>query len=97
MPGASRHAATARRSSALLAGPDRLDADGLLELEHQPGADRLDDGRGAALLAVGRVVEVAVLERVDVGDRAAAGHDGHPVASAARGVRRGRRASPGRR
>ena len=64
----------------VLAGPDRLDADRVLELEDQPGADRLDDRRGAALLAVCRVVEVEVLERVDVGDRAAAGHDRHPVA-----------------
>ena len=63
----------------LLVGLDRLDADGLLELEDQPGADRLDDGGRAALLAVGRVVEVAVLGRVDVHHRAAAGHDRHPV------------------
>ena len=64
----------------LLVRADRVDADGLLELEHQPGADRLDDRRRAALLAVRRVVEVAVLVGVDVGDRAAAGHVGHPVA-----------------
>jgi hypothetical protein len=34
--------------------PDHVDADGLLEPEHQPGPDRLDDAGGAALLAVRR-------------------------------------------
>ena len=65
---------------ALLVRADHVDADRLLELEHQAGPDRLDDRRRAALLAVHRVVEVAVLGRVDVGDRAAARHVGHPVA-----------------
>ena len=63
----------------LLVGLDGLRADGGLELEDQPGTDRLDDAGGAALLAVLRVVVVAVLDRVDVHDRAAAGHDRHPV------------------
>ena len=36
----------------VLALADRVGADGLLELEHEPGADRLDDRRRAALLAV---------------------------------------------
>src|SRR5450759_240559 len=52
----------------------------LLQLEHQPCTDRLDDGRGAALFALGRVVEVAVLTGVDVGNGAAAGDVGNPVA-----------------
>ena len=63
----------------VLAGADRRGADGLLELEDETGADRLDDGRGAALLAVGGVGEVGVVVGVDVGDGAAAGHVGHPV------------------
>ena len=45
----------------LLVRADRLDAHRLLELEHQAGADRLDDRGRAALLALRRVVEVAVL------------------------------------
>jgi hypothetical protein len=36
-------------------------ADGLLELEHQPGADRLDDRRRPALLAVLDLGVVVVL------------------------------------
>ena len=64
----------------LLVGPDHVDADGLLELEDQAGPDRFDDRRCAALLAMRGVVDVAVLGRVDVGDGAAAGHVGHPVA-----------------
>jgi hypothetical protein len=56
-----------------LAIADRLGADRLLELEHQPGADRLDDRRRAALLAVHRIGEVAVLGLVDVRHRTAAG------------------------
>ena len=63
----------------LLAGADGLGADLLLELEDEAGADRLDDGRRAALLAVLGVVEVDVLERVDVGDGAAARDGGHGV------------------
>ncbi len=37
---------------ALLAVADHVGADGLLELEDQAGADRLDDRRRAALFAV---------------------------------------------
>ena len=54
-------------------------ADRLLELEDEPRADRLEDRRRAALLAMLGVGEVAVLLGVDVGDRAAAGHRGHAV------------------
>ena len=79
MAGSACQASMARSQQRLLVRPDGVGADGLLELEHQARADRLDDGRGAALLAVGRVVEVAVLDGVDVRDRAAAGHDRHPV------------------
>ena len=45
-----------------------------------PGPDRFDDGRRAALLAMDRVVDVAVLGGVDVGDRASTHHVGHAVA-----------------
>ena len=51
---------------------DEVGAHGVLQGEDQPGADRLDDGRGAAFLAGDRVVEVAVPERVDERDGAAA-------------------------
>ena len=43
-----------------------------LEGEDEARPDRLDDRRRAALLAMLDVVEVDVLGRVDVGDRAAA-------------------------
>ena len=59
---------------------DHLHADRLFELEHQTGADRFDDGRGATLLPLHRVIEITVLGRVDVGNSAAAGHVRHPVA-----------------
>ena len=79
----------------LLALADRLDADGLLELEDEPGADRLDDRRRAALLAVLDVVEVDVLGRVDVGDGAAAGDRRDAVAEeVAAGDEDARRAGP---
>jgi hypothetical protein len=64
----------------LLGGLDGVGAYGLLEGEDQSGMDGLDDRRGAALLSGDRVVEVAVAERVDKGDGAAAGRGGHPVA-----------------
>ena len=64
----------------LFALPDGLHADPHLELEDETGADRLDDRRRAALLAVLDLGQVAVLEGIDVGDRAAAGHARHPVA-----------------
>ena len=51
----------------LLVGTHHLHPHGRLQLEYQTGADRLDDGRGAAHLALGRVVEVPVLAGVDVG------------------------------
>ena len=63
----------------LLVRVDHVDADRLLELEDEPGADRLDDRRRAALLADAGVVEVAVLGRADVGDGAAADDVGHAV------------------
>ena len=43
--------ASARRANAALAPADLLGADRLLEREHEPGADRLDDRRRARLLA----------------------------------------------
>src|SRR5690606_20592990 len=58
----------------VLAAADLLDADGGLELEDEPGADRLDDRGGAALLTVLGVGEVAVLGGVDVSDGPAARH-----------------------
>ena len=63
----------------MLARADRLRAHGLLQREHEPGADRLHDGRRAAFLALLDVGEIAVLGRVDVGDRAAAGHRGDAI------------------
>ena len=62
-----------------LALADRVGADRLLELEHEPGADRLDDRGRAALLAEHRIGDVAVLLVVDVRDRAAAGRAGDGV------------------
>jgi len=70
------HAAIAERALALL---DGVLADRVLEVEHQAGPDRLDDRRGAALLAVGGVRDVAVAALADVGHGAAARHGGHPV------------------
>ena len=64
--------AIARWMKRLLALADRVGADRFLELEDEAGADRLDDRGRAALLAVLRVGEVAVLVGVDVRDRAAA-------------------------
>jgi hypothetical protein len=43
-----------------LAFLDDLLADGTLEVEDEAGADRLDDRRSAALLAVGGILDVAV-------------------------------------
>ena len=63
----------------LLTPADHLHADCLFELEHQTSADRFDDGRGAALLPLNRVIEITVFGRVDVGNGAAAGHVGNPV------------------
>jgi hypothetical protein len=61
----------------VLEGADRVGADGLLELEHEPGADRLDDGRGARPLRGARGRRVHVLAAAHVGDGAAAGDGGH--------------------
>ena len=79
MAGSSRQAATARWRKWSSRARMVVGADGLLELEDEPGADGLDDGGGAALLAVRGVGEVVVVVGVDVGDGAAAGHVGHPV------------------
>ena len=68
----------------LLVGPDHVDAHRLLELEDEPGADRLDDRRRAALLPMDRVGEIDVLLGVDVRDRASADHVGHRVLSSSR-------------
>ena len=64
----------------LLARADRLGADGLLELEHEARPDRLHDRGRAAFLTVLDVIEVPVLRRVHVRDRAAAGDARHAVA-----------------
>ena len=58
----------------LLVRPDHVDADRILELEHQPGPDGLDDGRGAALLTMHGIGEIDVLGRVDVRHGPAAHH-----------------------
>ncbi len=56
----------------------QVDADGFLELKNQPGADRLDDGRGAAFFAMFNVGQVAVGDRIHIRDCAAPdyGRDG---------------------
>ena len=81
----------------LLVRVDHVDADGLLELEDETGADRLDDRRSAALLAHDGVVEVAVLGRPDVGDGAATHDVGHAIREQLAPHRRARRACRGRR
>ena len=72
MLGCSPHALSARRRKSSSSARIVVDADRLLEAEHEPGADRLDDRRRAALLAVRGIGEVPVLERVHVRDGAAA-------------------------
>ena len=59
---------------------DQVGPDGLLEGHGQPGPDRLDDRRGAALLPGLRVVEVALAGRIDEGDGAAPGYGRDRVA-----------------
>ena len=54
-------------------------AHGLLQLEDEPRADRLEDRGGSAFLAVRGVLEVAVVAWSDVVHGAAAGHRRHPV------------------
>ena len=49
----------------LLVRADDVDAHVALEVEHEPGADGLDDGRRTRLLAVHRVGQVDVLGGVD--------------------------------
>ncbi len=63
----------------VLVGLDHVGAQRPLEVEDQAGPDRLDDRRGAALLAVLGVADEAVVRRADVGDGAAAHDVGHPV------------------
>src|ERR1700744_2059243 len=43
---------------ALLPGLDQVRPDRLLEAENEPGPDRFDDGRGPALLARDRVIQI---------------------------------------
>ncbi len=57
-----------------LAGLDHLRSDGLFQLEHESGPDRLDDRRCAGFLAVFDLGVVVVLGGADVADRAATGH-----------------------
>ena len=63
----------------LLMRPDDLGADRLFQLEHQTRADRLDDRRRAAFLAVHGIGDVVVLLGVDVGDGATADDVGDGV------------------
>src|SRR4029450_8124580 len=56
--------------------PGHVDADRVLELEHETRADRLDDGGRSGLLSVLRVLEVAMLARVHVRDDASTDHVG---------------------
>ena len=55
-----------------LAFANRRGPDGLFELEHEACTNRLDDRRGAALLAILDLGEVEMLFGVHVGDGAAA-------------------------
>ena len=52
-----------------------------LSWKTQPGPDRFDDRRGASLLAVGRIADVAVLVLVHIGHRAAARRAGTRLVS----------------
>ena len=79
MDGFGAQRAIARRMKSCSRSRIAVDADGRLELEHEARADRFDDRRRAALLAMLDVREVDVLERVHVRDRAAARHARHPV------------------
>ena len=79
MAGSAVHARMARRRNSSSWARISVDPDGLLESEDEPGADRLDDGRGAALLAGDRIVQVHVFGRVDVLHGAAAGDVRDPV------------------
>src|SRR5262245_51266756 len=63
----------------LLPLADRLDADLLLQLEHEARTNRLEDGRRAAFLAVLGISEVDVLLGIHVRDRSAADDDRHAV------------------
>src|SRR5436190_7856326 len=63
----------------LLVATDRLDTDRLLQVEHEPGPDRLDDRGRAALFAVLRVGQIDMLEWVDVGNGAAARGGRHAI------------------
>ena len=58
---------------------DHVDPDGLFELEDQPGPDRLDNCRCAALLALHRIGQVRVLGRAHLGDRSATRDVGHAI------------------
>ena len=74
MCGLARHEARARRAKLVLAVADLVAADLLLQREHEPGTDRLDDAGRATLLADGGVGVVDVFGRADEQDRSAARH-----------------------
>ncbi len=74
-PGLERATDEALLSPADLVGPYRF-----LEREDEPGADRLDDGRRAGLLANLRVGVVRMARRAHEQDRPAAGHGRDGVA-----------------
>ena len=80
MFGFAPHDASARRAKSCSRRRISSRADRLLEREHEPGADRLDDRRRAALLADRRLGVVGVPRRADEQDRAAARHRRDPVA-----------------
>ena len=64
----------------VLAPMDLVGADRLLEREHQPGTDRLDDRRRARLLPHRRLGVIALSRGADPHDRPAARHRRHPPA-----------------
>ena len=80
MCGFAPHDASARRAKSCSRRRISSVPTALLEREHEPGADRLDDRRRAALLADLRVRVVGVAVRADEQDRPAAGHRRHAVA-----------------
>jgi hypothetical protein len=64
---------------AVLERADPVGADGVLQLEHEAGADRLDDRGRAALFAVNRIAVIPVAGRRHERDGAAAGDGGNTV------------------
>ena len=97
MSGSAPQDAMARSMNDSSSARIALVADPFLELERETRPDRLDDRRRPALLAVLRVGEVDVLERVDVDDRPAARRRRDAVAEQLASSDEHARACPARR